>query len=57
MQTWQQKLAELGARGRKNRMENIALRSSEITEAGAEAGQDYIMVRLLQADLRDYTVD
>lgn len=56
MQTWQQELAKLGARGRKNRMENIALSSSEITEAWAEAGQDYITVRL-QANLLDYTVD
>jgi predicted lipid-binding transport protein (Tim44 family) len=56
MQTWQQELAKLGARGQTNRMENIALSSSEITEAWAEAGQDYITVRF-QADLLDYTVD
>ena len=56
MQTWQQELANLRARGRKNRMENIALGSSEITEAWTEAGQDYITVRL-EANLLDYTVD
>jgi len=37
-------------------MENIALSSSEITEAWTETGQDYITVRL-QANLLDYTVD
>lgn len=56
MQTWQRELANLRARGRKNRMDNIALSSSEITEAWTEAGQDYITVRL-QANLLDYTVD
>ncbi len=56
MQTWQQELAALRARGRKNCMENIALSSSEITEAWTETGQDYITVRL-QANLLDYTVD
>jgi predicted lipid-binding transport protein (Tim44 family) len=56
MRTWEQELADLRARGRKNRMENIALSSSEITEAWTEMGQDYVTVRL-QANLLDYTVD
>jgi predicted lipid-binding transport protein (Tim44 family) len=56
MQTWQRELTNLHARGRKNRMENIALSSSEITESWTEAGQDYLTVRL-QANLLDYTVD
>lgn len=56
MQTWQQELANLRARGQKNRMDNIALRTSEITEAWTETGLDYITVRL-QANLLDYTVD
>ena len=56
MQTWQRELTNLHARGRKNRLDNIALSSSEITEAWTEAGQDYITVRL-QANLLDYTVD
>jgi predicted lipid-binding transport protein (Tim44 family) len=56
MRTWEQELADLRARGQKNRMENIALSSSEITEAWTETGQDYITVRL-QANLLDYTVD
>jgi predicted lipid-binding transport protein (Tim44 family) len=56
MKTWEQELADLRARGQKNRMENIALSSSEFTEAWTETGQDYITVRL-QANLLDYTVD
>jgi predicted lipid-binding transport protein (Tim44 family) len=56
MRTWEQELADLRARGQKNRMENIALSSTEVTEAWTEMGQDYITVRLL-ANLLDYTVD
>ena len=56
MQTWDQELASLHARGQKNRMDNIALRESEITEAWTESGIDYITVRL-RANLLDFTVD
>jgi predicted lipid-binding transport protein (Tim44 family) len=56
MQTWDQELNSLRARGQQNKMENIALRESEITEAWTENGQDYITVRL-HANLLDYTVD
>jgi predicted lipid-binding transport protein (Tim44 family) len=56
MRTWEEELAALRARGQKNRMENIALSSSEITEAWTESGQDYITVRV-RANLLDYTVD
>ena len=56
MQTWEQELNDLRARGHQNKMENIALRGSEITEAWTENGQDYITVRL-HANLLDYTVD
>jgi predicted lipid-binding transport protein (Tim44 family) len=56
MQTWEQELSQLRASGRQNRMENIALSSSEISEAWTETGQDFITVRL-QANLLDYTVD
>ena len=56
MQTWEQELNNLRARGQQNKMENIALRESEITEAWTENGQDYITVRL-HANLLDYTVD
>jgi len=56
MQTWEQELNDLRARGQQNKMENIALRESEITEAWTENGQDYITLRL-HANLLDYTVD
>jgi predicted lipid-binding transport protein (Tim44 family) len=56
MQSWQNELAQLRARGERNRMENIALRESEITEAWTESGQDFITVRL-KANLLDYTVN
>jgi predicted lipid-binding transport protein (Tim44 family) len=39
-----------------NKLENITVRSAELTEAWQEQGQDYITVRLL-ANLLDYTVD
>ena len=39
-----------------NRLENIAVRSIELTEAWQEKGQDYVTVRFL-ANLLDYTVD
>jgi len=56
MQTWDEELAKLRARGERNRMDNIALRESEITEAWTETGVDYITVRL-HANLLDFTVD
>lgn len=56
MRTWEEELTALRARGQINRMENIALRSSDITEVWTETGQDYITVRL-QANLMDYTID
>jgi predicted lipid-binding transport protein (Tim44 family) len=42
MQTWEQELNNLRARGHQNKMENIALRESEITEAWTENGQDLL---------------
>ena len=39
-----------------NRLDNIAVRSIELTEAWQEQGQDYVTVRFL-ANLLDYTVD
>ncbi len=44
------------AKGQTNRLENITVRSVELTEAWQEQGQDYITVRIL-ANLLDYTVD
>ena len=51
-----QELNDLRARGQQNKMENIALRESKITEVWTETGKDYITIRLL-ANLLDYTVD
>jgi predicted lipid-binding transport protein (Tim44 family) len=56
MRTWEAELASLRDRGQQNKMENIALRQSEITEAWTENGEDYITVRL-HAHMLDYTVD
>jgi predicted lipid-binding transport protein (Tim44 family) len=56
MKTWGDELTSLRARGQQNKMENIALRESEITEVWTENGEDYITVRLL-ANLLDYSVD
>jgi predicted lipid-binding transport protein (Tim44 family) len=56
MQTWEEELSQLRARNQQNRMENIALRESEISEAWTENGQDFITVRF-HANLLDYTTD
>jgi len=56
MKSWENEIAQLKARGQKNRMDNIALRESEVTEAWTENGEDFITVRL-HANLLDYTVD
>lgn len=56
MQSWEAELSSLKAQGHKNRMDNIALRDTEITEVWTESGQDYITVRL-HANLLDFTVD
>jgi predicted lipid-binding transport protein (Tim44 family) len=56
VKTWEEELGALRVRGHKNKMENIALRESDITEVWTESGEDYITVRL-QANLLDYTVD
>jgi predicted lipid-binding transport protein (Tim44 family) len=56
MKSWEDEIAQLRSRGQKNRMDNIALRESEITEVWTETGEDFITVRL-HANLLDYTVD
>jgi predicted lipid-binding transport protein (Tim44 family) len=56
MKTWEDELTSLRARGQQNKMENIALRETEISEVWTENGEDYITVRLL-ANLLDYNVD
>jgi predicted lipid-binding transport protein (Tim44 family) len=47
---------KLKAEKKINRLDNIAVRSVDITEVWQEAGQDYITVRFL-ASLLDYTID
>ncbi|NPV05963.1 MAG: Tim44 domain-containing protein [Syntrophaceae bacterium] len=47
---------KLKAERKINRLENIAVRSVEITEAWQESGQDYITVKFA-ANLLDYTID
>lgn len=49
-------VARLKSERKINRLENIAVRSVELTEAWQERGQDYITVRFM-ANLLDYTVD
>jgi predicted lipid-binding transport protein (Tim44 family) len=46
----------LRAERRINRLENIAVREAEVTEAWQERGQDYVTVHFL-ASLLDYTTD
>jgi len=47
---------KLRAEGRINRLENIAVRSAEVTEAWQERGEDYVTVHFL-ASLLDFTTD
>jgi predicted lipid-binding transport protein (Tim44 family) len=55
-QLLQEDAAKLKAEGQINRLDNIAVRSVDITEAWQESGRDYITVRVY-ANLLDYTVD
>ena len=52
----QRDVDRLKAERKINRLENIAVRSAEVTEAWQESGQDYVTVRFL-ANLLDYTVE
>jgi predicted lipid-binding transport protein (Tim44 family) len=57
MQTLLQKDCErMRAEHRINRLENVAVRAVEVTEAWQERGQDYVTVHFL-ASLLDYTTD
>jgi predicted lipid-binding transport protein (Tim44 family) len=49
-------IAAAKAKRQINKLENITVRSVEVTEAWQEQGQDYLTARLL-ANLLDYTVD
>ena len=48
--------ADLRAQRRINRLENIAVRSTEVTEAWQERGQDFVTV-VFTANVLDYTTD
>jgi predicted lipid-binding transport protein (Tim44 family) len=54
--TLQLECDRLKALRRVNRLENIAVRTVEVTEAWQESGQDFVTVRFL-ANLLDYTTD
>jgi predicted lipid-binding transport protein (Tim44 family) len=54
--TMQAQCDQLRAQRRINRLENIAVRSVEVTEAWQESGQDFVTVRFL-ANLLDFTTD
>lgn len=54
--TLQAQCDQLRAHGRINRLENIAVRSVDVTEAWQESGQDFVTVRFL-ANLLDFTTD
>jgi len=49
-------IAKLKLENKINKLENIAVRSVDITEAWQESGKDYITVRFY-ANLLDYTVE
>ncbi|MBF0560141.1 MAG: Tim44 domain-containing protein [Nitrospirae bacterium] len=49
-------LAKMKAEGRTNRLENIAMRNVEITEAWQEQGRDYITAEIT-ANVLDYVTD
>jgi predicted lipid-binding transport protein (Tim44 family) len=54
--TMQSQCDQLRAQRRVNRLENIAVRSVDVTEAWQEGGQDFVTVRFL-ASLLDFTTD
>jgi predicted lipid-binding transport protein (Tim44 family) len=54
--TLQAQCDQLRAQRRINRLENIAVRSVEVTEVWQESGQDFVTVRFL-ANLLDFTTD
>jgi predicted lipid-binding transport protein (Tim44 family) len=55
-ETLHKECEQLRAGRRVNRLENIAVRTVEVTEAWQESGQDFVTVHFL-ASLLDYTVD
>jgi len=55
-EVFRKQIEEAKAKGQINKLENITVRSVEITEVWQEQGLDYLTVRFL-ANLLDYTVD
>ncbi|MFI5340126.1 MAG: Tim44 domain-containing protein [Candidatus Methylomirabilales bacterium] len=55
-EVFRKQIEDLRSKRQINKLENIAVRSIEVTEAWQEQGLDYITVRYL-ANLLDYTVD
>jgi len=55
-EVFRKQIEDLRVKRQINKLENIAVRSIELTEAWQEQGLDYITVRYL-ANLLDYTVD
>jgi predicted lipid-binding transport protein (Tim44 family) len=55
LRTFREQIEASRRKGETNKLENITVRSVEITEAWQEQGQDYATVRFL-ANLLDYTV-
>jgi predicted lipid-binding transport protein (Tim44 family) len=55
-ESMQKDTERLRAERRIDRMENIAVRSVDVTEAWQETGRDYVTVRFL-ASMLDYTID
>ncbi|MBI4736565.1 MAG: Tim44 domain-containing protein [candidate division NC10 bacterium] len=55
-QEFQRDLEILKAEGKINRLENIAVRRSEVREAWVEAGRAFVTIHFL-ANLLDYTVE
>ncbi len=53
---FRKQIEDLRAKRHMNKLENIAVRAVEMTEAWQEQGRDYVTVRFL-ANLLDYTVD
>ncbi|MBI3593259.1 MAG: Tim44 domain-containing protein [Nitrospirae bacterium] len=56
LETMRNDVAKMKSEGRVNRLENIAMRGAEITEAWQEQGKDYITVELT-ANVLDYVTD
>ena len=55
-EAFREQIEELRAKRQINKLESIAVRSIELTEAWQDQGLDYLTVRYL-ASLLDYTVD